>query len=81
MTDWSADFRHNDFAWNARRFVYNKLSGLNLTSDLRAVRPWNESAWSHTDLARLRRGMVGAQVSVSVSVGVRCRCRYQCQCR
>ena len=55
--------RHNDFPWNARRFVYNKLKNVNLTSDLRMVRPWNESVWSHTDLFRLRQGMVGAQVS------------------
>ena len=70
-------FRHNDFAWNARRFVYNKLSGVNLTSSLRHARPWNESVWSHTDLARLKSGMVGAQASAMVSclgVSLKCHC-------
>ncbi|XP_043207995.1 dipeptidase 1-like [Amphibalanus amphitrite] len=64
---------HNDFPWNARRFVYNKLQSVNLTSDLRHVRPWNESVWSHTDLFRLREGMVGGQFW---SIYVPCGAQY-----
>ncbi|XP_037084753.1 dipeptidase 1-like [Pollicipes pollicipes] len=64
---------HNDFPWNARRFVYNKLQNVNLSMDLRHVRPWNESVWSHTDLIRLRQGHVGAQFW---SVYVPCGAQY-----
>lgn len=31
--------------------------------DLKAILPWSKSAWSHTDLQRLKRGRISAQVS------------------
>ncbi|XP_047002669.1 dipeptidase 1-like [Schistocerca americana] len=52
---------HNDLAWNLRSFLHNRLSRFNLSADLRQVAPWSSSAWSHTDLPRLRKGLVGAQ--------------------
>ncbi|XP_046994343.1 dipeptidase 1-like [Schistocerca americana] len=52
---------HNDLAWNVRLYCRGRLSAVNLTEDLRRVEPWASSAWSHTDLPRLRRGLVGAQ--------------------
>lgn len=51
---------HNDLPWNVRMFVRNRLLGLNLSS-LAQLEPWSRSAFSHTDLARLRQGRVGAQ--------------------
>ncbi|KAJ4427447.1 hypothetical protein ANN_25070 [Periplaneta americana] len=53
--------RHNDLPWNIRKFVHNQLREFNFNADLRSVVPWSKSAWSHTDLLRLRRGMVGGQ--------------------
>ncbi|CAL4105974.1 unnamed protein product, partial [Meganyctiphanes norvegica] len=52
---------HNDLAWNIRNFVHNKLEKVELTKNLSTVEPWSSSPWSHTDLARLRHGRVGAQ--------------------
>ncbi|KAJ9575497.1 hypothetical protein L9F63_007632, partial [Diploptera punctata] len=52
---------HNDLPWNIRKFVHNQLREFNFNADLRSVVPWSKSAWSHTDLLRLRRGMVGGQ--------------------
>ncbi|XP_039284752.1 dipeptidase 1 isoform X3 [Nilaparvata lugens] len=52
---------HNDLPWNIRKFVHNQLSNLNFSLDLRQVEPWSKSNWSHTDLPRLREGLVGAQ--------------------
>jgi membrane dipeptidase len=49
--------------WNVRKFVHNQILSFNFTADLEKVDPWARSNWSHTDLPRLRRGMVGAQVS------------------
>ncbi|KDR07676.1 Dipeptidase 1, partial [Zootermopsis nevadensis] len=54
---------HNDLPWNVRKFVHNQILSFNFTADLEKVDPWARSNWSHTDLPRLRRGMVGAQVS------------------
>ncbi|PSN49882.1 Dipeptidase 1, partial [Blattella germanica] len=54
-------FSHNDLPWNIRKFVHNQLREFNFNADLRSVVPWSKSAWSHTDLLRLRRGMVGGQ--------------------
>lgn len=55
--------RHNDLAWNIRNFVHNKLTQFNFSADLRQVPPWSRSSWSQTDLPRLQKGQVGAQVS------------------
>lgn len=52
---------HNDLAWNVRKFMHNKIGGLNLSADLARVEPWAKSQWSHTDIPRLRAGLVGAQ--------------------
>ncbi|XP_064088346.1 uncharacterized protein LOC135202816 [Macrobrachium nipponense] len=52
---------HNDLAWNIRNFVHNKLEKVDMSQNLSNVEPWGSSQWSHTDLARLRHGRVGAQ--------------------
>ncbi|KAG0716299.1 Dipeptidase 1 [Chionoecetes opilio] len=52
---------HNDLAWNIRNFVHNKLEKVDMSQNLSTVEPWGSSPWSHTDLARLRHGRVGAQ--------------------
>ncbi|XP_073968658.1 dipeptidase 1-like isoform X2 [Rhodnius prolixus] len=52
---------HNDLPWNIRKFVHNQLGKFNFSDDLRMVEPWSKSNWSHTDLPRLRAGLVGAQ--------------------
>ena len=54
---------HNDLPWNIRNFVHNQLAEFDFDTDLRQVVPWSKSAWSQTDLPRLRQGMVGGQVS------------------
>jgi membrane dipeptidase len=53
---------HNDLPWNIRNFVHNQLAEFEFDTDLRQVVPWSKSAWSQTDLPRLRQGMVGGQV-------------------
>lgn len=58
-------FRHNDLPWNIRKFVKNRLEVFRFDADLRDQEPWARSSWSHTDLKRLREGMVSAQVSPS----------------
>lgn len=62
--------RHNDLPWNIRKFVHNKLMYFNFSADLNTVEPWSKSNWSQTDLPRLRRGMVGAQVSTLIIRGL-----------
>ncbi|PNF37640.1 hypothetical protein B7P43_G11969 [Cryptotermes secundus] len=57
----AAVVRHNDLPWNVRKFMHNQILSFNFTADLEKVHPWAKSNWSHTDLPRLRRGMVGAQ--------------------
>ncbi|XP_042237939.1 dipeptidase 1-like [Homarus americanus] len=52
---------HNDMAWNIRNFVHNKLEKVDMSQNLSNVEPWGSSPWSHTDLARMRHGRVGAQ--------------------
>ncbi|KAG8252407.1 hypothetical protein J6590_057832 [Homalodisca vitripennis] len=52
---------HNDLPWNIRSFVHNQLVLFNFSTDLTEVEPWSRSNWSHTDLPRLRAGLVGAQ--------------------
>ncbi|EFN62271.1 Dipeptidase 1 [Camponotus floridanus] len=53
-------FRHNDLPWNIRKFLKNQLREFRF-DDLRDTHPWSRSAWSHTDLKRLKEGMVAAQ--------------------
>lgn len=55
---------HNDLPWNIRNFVHNQLADFDFDKDLRQVAPWSKSAWSQTDLVRLRQGMVGGQVII-----------------
>ena len=49
-------------AWNIRMFIHNKLSKVNFREDLSFKEPWSVSHWSQTDIMRLRKGQVGAQV-------------------
>ncbi|TRY62028.1 hypothetical protein TCAL_01500 [Tigriopus californicus] len=56
---------HNDLPWNIRKFIHNKIHTVNFTYDLRNISPWSRSAWSHTDLNRLKQGRVGAQLWVA----------------
>ncbi|XP_050735489.1 dipeptidase 1-like [Eriocheir sinensis] len=56
---------HNDLPWNIRKFMHNKLHSFNFTAELKKLRPWSRSSWSHTDLPRLKEGLVGAQFWVS----------------
>ncbi|VVC86161.1 unnamed protein product [Leptidea sinapis] len=52
---------HNDLPWNIRKFLRNQINEFELDTDLTQVEPWSKSKYSHTDLPRLRAGMVGAQ--------------------
>ena len=56
--------RHNDLPWNIRKFLRNQINEFELDTDLTQVEPWSISKYSHTDLPRLREGMVGAQVRI-----------------
>jgi membrane dipeptidase len=58
---------HNDLPWNIRQFVHNKIKTVNFSSDLSQVSPWSSSKWSHTDISRLVKGKVGAQLWVAYS--------------
>lgn len=51
---------HNDLAWNIRKFIHNKLIGLNLSA-IYDLEPWSRSRWSQTDIPRMRQGNLGAQ--------------------
>lgn len=51
---------HNDLPWNLRKFVHNRLFGLNMSA-LFETEPWSRSPWSQTDIPRLRAGLMGAQ--------------------
>lgn len=64
--------RHNDLPWNIRKFLKNQLREFRF-DDLRDTHPWSRSAWSHTDLRRLKEGMVAAQVSLIITVITRVR--------
>lgn len=57
---------HNDLPWNIRKFLKNQLKDFHFGGDLRQIQPWANSAWSHTDLRRLKEGMVSAQVFIFV---------------
>ncbi|XP_050684203.1 dipeptidase 1-like isoform X2 [Leptidea sinapis] len=52
---------HNDLPWNIRKFLGNQINEFELDTDLTQIEPWSKSKYSHTDLPRLREGMVGAQ--------------------
>eukprot|EP00090_Calanus_glacialis_P008674 TRINITY_DN17031_c0_g1_i2.p1 TRINITY_DN17031_c0_g1~~TRINITY_DN17031_c0_g1_i2.p1 ORF type:complete len:1005 (+),score=154.48 TRINITY_DN17031_c0_g1_i2:450-3464(+) len=56
---------HNDLPWNIRQFIHNKLKTVNFSSDLTQVSPWATSKWSHTDLPRIIKGRLGAQLWVA----------------
>ena len=60
-------FSHNDLAWNIRQFIHNKLKTVNFSTDLSQVEPWAHSKWSHTDIPRLVKGNLGAQVSAHIA--------------
>ena len=51
-------FRHNDLPWVYRNRVDNQIYQVNLEEDVNMQ--WGHS---HTDIPRLREGMVGAQVT------------------
>lgn len=52
--------RHNDLAWALYREVNNQLNAVNLNENLTGL------GWSicHTDIPRLRQGLLGAQVYI-----------------
>ena len=52
---------HNDLPNSIRFLAANKVSLAHIDQDLSQVEPWASSKYSHTDLGRLRAGMVGAQ--------------------
>ncbi|XP_077287377.1 dipeptidase 1-like [Arctopsyche grandis] len=52
---------HNDLPWNIRKFLHNKLKDFRFSEDLRNIPPWSTSPWSHTDLPRLKQGLISAQ--------------------
>ncbi|XP_075990651.1 dipeptidase 1-like isoform X2 [Anticarsia gemmatalis] len=52
---------HNDLPWNIRKFLRNQINDFELNTDLTIVEPWSISKYSHTDLPRMKQGMVGAQ--------------------
>ncbi|XP_058055535.1 uncharacterized protein LOC131206947 [Anopheles bellator] len=52
---------HNDLPWNIRKFLHNQLNEFRFDDDLKSILPWSKSAWSHTDLQRLKRGRIAAQ--------------------
>ncbi|XP_042873983.1 uncharacterized protein LOC122254380 [Penaeus japonicus] len=56
---------HNDLPWNIRSFIHNQLEKLKLNESLKTVEPWSVSNWSHTDLPRLKEGLVGGQFWVA----------------
>lgn len=58
---------HNDLPYNIRKFVHNQLSEFNFDVDLKNVPPWSNSNWSHTDLQRLKKGRVAAQVEKEIN--------------
>ena len=55
---------HNDFPFTVGKYLDFDVSKLDM-EDLTLMEPWKSSAWSRTDIKRLRKGMVGAQFWVS----------------
>ena len=35
---------------------------MNLTYGVKYIDPWSKSPWSHTDIQRMRQGLIGCQV-------------------
>lgn len=70
---WSLLFRplcsHNDLPWNIRKFLKNQLREFRFGENLKEIAPFATSSWSHTDLRRLKEGMVGAQVCTTTTLG------------
>ena len=58
-------YRHNDLPWNIRKYIHNNLDRINLTQNVKYIDPWSKSPWSHTDIQRMREGLIGCQVSFS----------------
>uniref|UniRef100_A0A336KBF7 Dipeptidase n=1 Tax=Culicoides sonorensis TaxID=179676 RepID=A0A336KBF7_CULSO len=52
---------HNDLPWNIRKFLHNKLNDFQFDGDLKQIKPWSVSQWSHTDLQRMKKGRLSAQ--------------------
>ena len=69
--------RHNDLPWNIRKFLHNQLHDFHFSEDLRQQEPWSQSVWSHTDLHRLKQGMVGAQVKWKKYPTCHVKCHFQ----
>ncbi|KAJ9592492.1 hypothetical protein L9F63_015908, partial [Diploptera punctata] len=67
---------HNDLPWNIRKFLKNQLINFRFAEDLRELSPWSRSTWSHTDLPRLREGMVAATVLHFWSAYVPCSTQH-----
>lgn len=59
---------HNDLPWNIRKFMHNRIRDFKFGEGLKNVTPWSSSAWSHTDLPRLKQGHVAAQVSRTIHI-------------
>ena len=55
---------HNDLPFTIGKYLDWNVSKLHL-EDLTLEEPWKSSVWSYTDIKRLRKGMVGAQLWVS----------------
>ncbi len=61
---------HNDLPWQYRKRTRNHVYSVDLDKDLREQDSWVQAVGStdtHTDIPRLREGMVGAQVCASQS--------------
>ncbi|KAK3871896.1 hypothetical protein Pcinc_022984 [Petrolisthes cinctipes] len=52
---------HNDLAMNIRKLHQNQLTDFHFELNLTQIDPWADYTQCHTDLPRLRQGMVGAQ--------------------
>merc|ERR1719369_132035 len=52
---------HNDFPLTIREHARNDVSQSHFGCDLKKLEPWASDPMSHTDLRRLRKGMVGGQ--------------------
>ncbi|XP_064641196.1 dipeptidase 1-like [Lineus longissimus] len=49
---------HNDLPWGFNKYAQNHVRSVDLESDLRVTAKWNVT---HTDIPRLREGLLGAQ--------------------
>ncbi|XP_062716495.1 dipeptidase 1-like [Aedes albopictus] len=56
---------HNDLPFNIYKVERNLLANFNLDSNLKEHAVWGQTASSHTDLPRLRKGKLGAQFWVA----------------